>query len=152
MPRNIDADHLKKVFDYACGTQGSRDMFTIAGAVYDFIIKTIDEEPTSKEYPDFSIYNINELSDTYICGYRMKDLIVLGKLFHDNGITREQLIDSSESFLAGYRKAYEEINDAIKKTVNSIGSKETDTITELFGVNGEEFVVSGGVIMPKKEN
>ena len=124
MPRNIDADHLKKVFDYACGTQGSRDMFTIAGAVYDFIIKTIDEEPTSKEYPDFSIYNIDELSNTYICGYRMKDLIVLGKLFHDNGITREQLIDSSESFLAGYRKAHEEINESIKKTIYGQDLKE----------------------------
>lgn len=76
--------------------------------------------------PDPNFMTATELKNAFICGYRVKDLIVLGKLFHDNGITREQLIDSSESFLAGYRKAYEEINDAIKKTVNSIGSKDKE--------------------------
>ena len=86
------------------------------------LVKDLVKEKS--ERPNFM--TATELENAFICGYRVKDLIVLGKLFHDNGITREQLIDSSESFLAGYRKAYEEINDAIKKTVNSIGSKDKE--------------------------
>lgn len=103
--------------------------------------------------PNIMAYiSLEDLENAFICGYRVKDLIVLGKLFRDKGITENELVNASESFLAGYRKAYEEINEAINKTVNSIGSKDTDPITELFGVNGEEFIVSGGVIMPKKED
>lgn len=67
------------------------------------------------------INTIEDLENTFICGYRAKDLILFGKLFHDNAISREDLTKYSEAFLAGYQKAYEEITESIEKTVNSFG-------------------------------
>ena len=67
------------------------------------------------------INTIEDLENTFICGYRVKDLILFGKLFHDNVISREDLAKYSEAFLAGYQKAYEEITESIEKTVNSFG-------------------------------
>lgn len=42
--RTIDADKLKDCFDIACGAD--REVYQVATAVYDFIIKIIDEQPT----------------------------------------------------------------------------------------------------------
>ena len=65
-----------------------------------------------------------DLENSFICGYRVKDLIIFGKMFHDNGIKREDLTKYSEAYLDGYKRAYDEINEAIQKTVDSIVSKE----------------------------
>ena len=42
--RLIDADYLKEMFDTACGT--NREIFNVADAVYQFVIKIIDDAPT----------------------------------------------------------------------------------------------------------
>lgn len=85
------------------------------------ILAHIDKAPA---IPDPYFMNTETLENSFICGYRVKDLIIFGKMFHDNGITREQLIDASESFLAGYRKAHEEINESIKRSIYGRDLKE----------------------------
>lgn len=141
---------IKDKYNYASATAFLLTMRDILPQ--DVVYQTLAIIDNAPSIPDPNFMTATELENAFICGYRVKDLIVLGKLFRDKGITENELVNASESFLAGYRKAYEEINEAINKTVNSIGSKDTDPITELFGVNGEEFIVSGGVIMPKKED
>lgn len=74
--------------------------------------------------PDPYFMNTETLENSFICGYRVKDLIIFGKMFHDNGIKREDLTKYSEAYLDGYKRAYDEINAAINKTVKSIVSKE----------------------------
>ena len=69
---------------------------------------------------------LEDLENSFICGYRVKDLIILGKLFHEKGIKSEDLKKYSEAYLDGYKRAYDEINEAITKTVNSIGLKDTE--------------------------
>lgn len=74
--------------------------------------------------PDPCFMTLETLENSFICGYRVKDLIIFGKMFHDNGITREDLSKYSEAYLDGYKRAYDEFNAAINKTVNSIVSNE----------------------------
>lgn len=74
--------------------------------------------------PDPNFPTLEDLENSFICGYRIKDLIIFGKMFHDNGIKREDLTKYSEAYLDGYKRAYDEINAAIQKTVDSIVSKE----------------------------
>ena len=82
-----------------------------------YLRNIIEDAPT---LPDPDLMTLDDLENSFICGYRVKDLILFGKLFHDNGIKREDLTKYSEAYLDGYKRAYDEINAAINKTVNSI--------------------------------
>lgn len=86
-----------------------------------YLRNVIEDAPT---LPDPDLMTLEDLDNAFICGYRVKDLIIFGKMFHDNGIKREDLTKYSEAYLDGYKRAYDEINAAINKTVNSIVSKE----------------------------
>lgn len=89
-----------------------------------YLRNIVEDAPTiSEPY----INTIEDLESALICGYRVKDLILFGKLFHDNAISREDIINYSDAFLAGYQKAYEEITASIEKTVNSFGINPEDT-------------------------
>lgn len=85
------------------------------------VLAIIDNAPA---IPDPCFMTLETLENSFICGYRVKDLIIFGKMFHDKGITREDLTKYSEAYLDGYKRAYDEINAAINKTVNSIVSNE----------------------------
>lgn len=74
--------------------------------------------------PDPNLITLADFENALIYGYRVKDLIIFGKMFYENGIKREDLTKYSEAYLDGYKRAYDEINAAINKTVNSIVSKE----------------------------
>ena len=91
------------------------------GSYKSTILQLIDNAPT---LPDPDLMTLDDLENSFICGYRVKDLIIFGKMFHDNGIKREDLTKYSEAYLDGYKRAYDEINAAINKTVNSIVSNE----------------------------
>lgn len=86
-----------------------------------YLRNIIEDAPT---LPDPDLMTLEDLENSFICGYRVKDLILFGKMFHDNGIKREDLTKYSEAYLDGYKRAYDEINAAINKTVNSIVSNE----------------------------
>lgn len=86
-----------------------------------YLRNIIEDAPT---LPDPDLMTLEDLDNAFICGYRVKDLILFGKMFHDNGIKREDLTKYSEAYLDGYKRAYDEINAAINKTVNSIVSNE----------------------------
>ena len=83
-----------------------------------YLRNIVEDAPT---LPDPDLMTLEDLDNAFICGYRVKDLILFGKLFHDNAISREDLTKYSEAFIAGYQKAYEEITESIEKTVNSFG-------------------------------
>ena len=76
--------------------------------------------------PDPNFITLENFESAFIYGYRVKDLILFGKMFYENGIKSEDLKKYSEAYLDGYKRAYDEINEAITKTVNSIGLKDTD--------------------------
>lgn len=113
---------IKDKYNYASATAFLLTMRDILpqDVVYQ-ILAIIDNAPS---IPDPNFMAATDLENAFICGYRVKDLMIFGKMFHDNGITREQLIDSSESFLAGYRKAHEEINESIKRSIYGRDLKE----------------------------
>lgn len=113
---------IKDKYDYASATAFLLKMRDILpqDVVYQ-ILAIIDNAPS---IPDPNFMTATDLENAFICGYRVKDLIVLGKLFHDKGITENELLNSSESFLAGYRKAYEEINESIKRSIYGRDLKE----------------------------
>ena len=111
LKKNIDFEHICKYCNNHCGN-------VCDDCPISEIEKKIDKTPT---IPDPELRTIEDLENNFICGYRVKDLILFGKLFHDNAISREDLINYSDAFLAGYQKAYEEITESIEKTVNSFG-------------------------------
>lgn len=86
-----------------------------------YLRNIVEDAPT---LPDPDLITLEDFYNAFICGYRVKDLILFGKLFHDKGIKSEELRDYSEAYLDGYKRAYDEINAAINKTVNSIVQKE----------------------------
>ena len=86
-----------------------------------YLRNIIEDAPT---LPDPDLMTLDDLENSFICGYRVKDLIIFGKMFYENGIKREDLTKYSEAYLDGYKRAYDEINAAIQKTVDSIVSKE----------------------------
>lgn len=89
--------------------------------IHEQIKDIIEAAPTITD-PD--LMTLEDLENSFICGYRVKDLIIFGKMFHDNGIKREDLTKYSEAYLDGYKRAYDDFNAAIQKTVNSIVSNE----------------------------
>ena len=76
--------------------------------------------------PDPNYITATDYENSFIYGYRVKDLMIFGKMFYDKGITSEDLKKYSEAYLDGYKRAYDEINEAITKTVNSIGLKDKE--------------------------
>ena len=86
-----------------------------------YLRNIIEDAPT---LPDPDLITLEDFENALIYGYRVKDLIIFGKMFYENGIKREDLTKYSEAYLDGYKRAYDEINAAINKTVNSIVSKE----------------------------
>ena len=86
-----------------------------------YLRNIIEDAPT---LPDPDLITLEDFENALIYGYRVKDLVIFGKMFYENGIKREDLTKYSEAYLDGYKRAYDEINAAINKTVNSIVQKE----------------------------
>lgn len=56
----------------------------------------------------------------YIYGYRIEDLVVIAERLRKDKVDPRVLQNDNETYLAGYRRAYEEANAALEKSVNRI--------------------------------
>lgn len=111
--RLIDADRLKESF-LLCTTLGG-----LLGEAIDKIvawaIKVVDDAPTAE--PTFSY---NDLEAMSIYGYPAKDLAILALRMHSDGLDPQNLHNSNEDYIAGYRRAYEESNKALEDAFNKM--------------------------------
>lgn len=56
----------------------------------------------------------------FIYGYRIEDLVVIAERLRKDKVDPRVLQNDNETYLAGYRRAYEEINESINKSINNI--------------------------------
>ena len=56
----------------------------------------------------------------YIYGYRIEDLVVIAERLHKDKVDPRALQNDNETYLAGYNRAYEEVNASIEKSINRI--------------------------------
>ena len=118
--RTIDADHLKKIVDYACACQNA-ELYPVETAVYNLFIKLIDETPTITATIDPSfIQDLDAVKDWRICGYSVAELVKVALILREKGVEEFDLRDYNQTYIAGYKKAYEEINKQIEESVNRI--------------------------------
>lgn len=70
------------------------------------------------------IYNgvsdLDSVKDWNICGYRVEDLVKLSLILRDRRIEDVDLRDYNDCFFDGYRKAYDEIHNRIKKMTDDL--------------------------------
>lgn len=77
--------------------------------------------PTVKPIIDPSfITDLDAVKDWNICGYRVEDLVKLSRILRDRRIEDVDLRDYNNSFFDGYRKAYDEIHNSIKKMTDDL--------------------------------
>lgn len=57
---------------------------------------------------------------SFIYGYRIEDLVVIAERLHKDKVDPRALQNDNETYLAGYRRAYEECNEAINKSISDI--------------------------------
>ena len=65
---------------------------------------------------------IEDITESYICGYRVKDLIVLAEDIKNRGIFDIDLKAYNENYLAGYKKACDEIEAQLTQSIQGIVS------------------------------
>ena len=85
-------------------------------------IQLIDNAPTVKPIkfdPSF-ITDLDAVKDWNICGYRVEDLVKLSLILRDRRIEDVDLRDYNDCFFNGYRKAYDEIHNSIKKMTDDL--------------------------------
>ena len=63
---------------------------------------------------------IEDIAESYICGYRVKDLIVLAEDIKNRGILEINLKAYNDNYIAGYKKAYDEIEAQITQSIKGI--------------------------------
>lgn len=81
----------------------------------------IDNAPTVKPIIDPSfITDLDAVKDWIICGYRVEDLVKLSRILRDRRIEDVDLRDYNDCFFNGYRKAYDEIHNSIKKMTDDL--------------------------------
>ncbi len=89
---------------------------------HDHIIRIIEQMTPADPY----CMDLEQLSESFICGYRVKDLIVIAERLRNN----ENFIDpivlkaNNEAFLEGYKVAHDEFNESIDKAIKNIINKE----------------------------
>ena len=59
-----------------------------------------------------------DIMEAFVFGYKIKDLIVLAEDIKDRGISNINLKAYNENYLAGYKKAYDEINNQIQQSID----------------------------------
>ena len=119
--RYIDADALLKRVDeerkylIARGQTGAEHIL-----VHNFR-DLIDNAPTVKPIIDPSfITDLDAVKDWNICGYRVEDLVKLSLILRDRRIEDVDLRAYNDCFFNGYRKAYDEIHNKIKKMTDDL--------------------------------
>lgn len=81
----------------------------------------LDNAPTVKPIIDPSfITDLDAVKDWNICGYRVEDLVKLSLILRDRRIEDVDLRDYNDCFFNGYRKAYDEIHNKIKKMTDDL--------------------------------
>lgn len=93
------------------------------GALTDLCVPLyqIDNAPTVKPIIDPSfITDLDAVKDWNICGYRVEDLVKLSRILRDRRIEDVDLRDYNDCFFNGYRKAYDEIHNSIKKMTDDL--------------------------------
>ena len=69
--------------------------------------------------PQF-ITNLDDVKDWNICGYSVSELLKVALILREKGVEELDLRDYNQTYIAGYQKAYEEINKQIEESVNRI--------------------------------
>ena len=85
---------------------------------HDHIIRIIEQMIPA----DPDCMDLEQLSVAFICGYRVKDLIVIAERLHNNKNFIDPIVlgANNDAFLEGYKLAYDEINASINKSIESI--------------------------------
>ena len=78
------------------------------------------------EWKSAPILTIEDIAESYIYGYRVKDLIALAEDIKNRGISNIDLKAYNENYIAGYKKAYDEITAQITQSIQGIlnGAKD----------------------------
>lgn len=90
---------------------------------YDDFLRTlrlIDDAPTEEPRTEEPRFSYNDLEAMIICGYPVKDLIILAQRIHSDGLDPQTLRNSNEDYIAGYKRAYEESNKALEDAINKM--------------------------------
>ena len=77
------------------------------------------------------IYSIEDAESCTICGYRASELVKLALQLRERGVSEIDLRANNDTYMAGYQRAYEEINKQIeasfRQTIDNI-LKDRETI------------------------
>lgn len=73
-----------------------------------------------KEVAYHGISDINDVKDWIICGYRVEDLVVIAERLRKDKVDPRVLRADNETFLEGYKQAYDELQASIEKSLESI--------------------------------
>ena len=74
------------------------------------------------------IYSIEDAESCTICGYRASELVKLALQLRERGISEIDLSAFNDSYIAGYRRAYEEINKQIRQSVDQVLKDREDIL------------------------
>lgn len=111
----ISRDALKKAIEQIREDYVNDNFFWLK------LFNIIDNAPTVKPIIDPSfITDLDAVKDWNICGYRVEDLIKLCLILRDRRIEDVDLRDYNDCFFNGYRKAYDEIHNKIKKMTDDL--------------------------------
>lgn len=66
------------------------------------------------------ITNLDDVKDWNICGYSVAELVKVALILREKGVEEFDIRYYNQTYIAGYKKAYEEINKQIEESVNRI--------------------------------
>lgn len=67
--------------------------------------------------PQF-INDLESVKDWTICGYRVEDLVILSRTLREKGINDVDLKDYNACYIAGYKRASDDIHAQLEASVN----------------------------------
>ena len=67
-------------------------------------------------------YDLSE--DSFIFGYRVKDLIVIAERIRKDNVYPVVLKADNEAFIDGYKRARDDFNEQLKKSIDNIINRE----------------------------
>ena len=106
---------IKEIRAHAQRVGVDNELYQLA---HDHIIRIIEQMTPADPY----CMDLEQLSESFVCGYRVKDLIVIAERLHNNKNFIDPIVlnANNDAFLEGYKVAYEEFKASIEKSINQI--------------------------------
>lgn len=112
-------DEIRK-FEDLTGKNANDFSIAYVGGYLDGYDKGKEDAPVID--PSF-ITDLNAVKDWSICGYRVEELVKLALTLRDTNISEADLKNYNEVFAFGYRKANEDLNNALEHYIYTMTSE-----------------------------